>query len=1135
MKRLLTILTALLPLLNAMATGVYTEKSVLSEGSKWVKIRISETGVYKLTGSELRSMGMTPSTMKIYGYGGAMLDMSMSAKHIDDLPQVPFYMSASSDSRFADSDYVLFYAQGPVSWTYTGSRFRHIQNPYSSYGYYFLTNAPGEQLLLEPKRGEPETAGTEDVYTLHDYQVHELDSVNLVDTEGKDGGGREWYGESFTGGKQRKFDFTFRNIKEADMYCYVDVAANSLSQSKFTFSCSDQSSEIYVAAKPNNGTTMATVASYGEMFTPKGGEKQTITLSYTASLDAAVGYLNYIELTAECEARVRDGILYLRNPEYYRESVRTMFHVRGANAMTQVWNVTRKDSIYSVPCRLEGDEISFTAKNDIVEEFVVINPSEYAGLSITPFTKSQQFRNVANQNLHALSDIDMVIITPEAFVSASQRLAAEHEKKDGFRTAVVTDEQIYNEFSSGTPDATAYRMMMKMLYDRALESGSEHNPKYLLLMGDGSFDNRKLSLVSPTPVLLTYQSANSVDEAQAYATDDYFGWLTDETGGNRDSMDSMSIAVGRLPIREETEADAVVDKIIRYMENATPGKWKTQLCFLSDDGNSGLHTKSSEKAAELIRSEAKELSITKIYIDAYQQETRASGESYPLAKSKLDNLLNNGILFFDYCGHAGYNNLSDEQMLTTKQIQEMTNVNLGFWMLATCNFARFDARVTSAAEWAVLNKDGGAVGLLAACRTVFAEQNDVLNKYVCQQMFSRSEDGRFCNTIGDAVRKAKRLTTEEKGGDRNKLSYILLGDPALRLVYPDEFLIETASVSDTIRALSVQEVSGYIKTHEGDTATDFNGKLYVTIYDKQQQLKTLDNDQPQEEQKVRVGFLDFPNMLFSGETDVKDGKFQFSFMVPKDIRYNFGNGRMTYYAKDTVVGGEAVGYYEDMVIGGSLDVEIVDTVGPDVHVYLNNKRFLSGDRTNTKPHFYADVSDESGINTVGSGIGHDLLLVVDDDKKQTYILNESFAAKSGSYQDGRVSFKMNELSEGQHSLMFRAWDLVNNSTTATLDFEVVQGLNPEIFSLLVYPNPVETSGLLRVVVDHDRPDAALQTEVYVYDIAGSCVYTESRRGVENISLTPATVGMRPGVYFLRVMLKTEDSSYVSKATKIIVL
>ena len=1135
MRRVMTILVALLTLLNVMAVGTYTRKSVLSDANKIVKIRVSETGVYKLTGAELRSMGMTPQSLKIYGYGGAMLNMSMSASHIDDLPEVPFYMKVSSTGRFADSDYVLFYAQGPVSWTYTGSRFRHTRNPYSNYGCYFLISTQGEQKLLEPQRGEVPSDGNPDVLTLHNYQLHETDSINLVDTKGEDGGGREWYGESFKSGVQRKFTFRFPHVMTADMYCYVDVAATSSAQSSFTFSNNGQESELFVSAKPGTAYTMATVASSGEMFTSTNNEEQTVTLSYAASTDASTGYLNYIELTAECEAVMQNGILYVRNPIYFKEPQKTRFRVKGATAETQVWNVSRADSIYEVTSQIDGDEILFLAGNDKVEEFVVINPSEYKGMSISPFTRQEQYREVATQNLHAMENVDMVIISPQAFLPASRRLAAEHERKDGFTTAVVTDEQIYNEFSSGTPDATAYRMLMKMLYDRAIVSGSEHKPKYLLLMGDGSFDNRKLAIASPTPILLTYQSANSVDEAQAYASDDYFGWLSDETGGNRDSMDSMSVAVGRLPVREEAEAEALVDKIIRYMENATTGKWKTQLCFLADDGNSGLHTRSSEMAAELIREEAKELSITKIYIDSYQQETRASGESYPLAKSKLDNLLNNGILFFDYCGHAGYNNLSDEQMLTAKQIQQMTNQNMGFWMLATCNFARFDARATSAAEWAVLNPDGGAVALLAACRTVFAEQNEVLNKFVCQQLFSRASDGRFPNTIGEAVRKAKHLSTVEKNGDKNKLSYILLGDPALRLVYPDEFLIETAQISDTLRALSKQDVSGYIRTHEGDTATDFNGKLYVTIYDKQQQLQTLDNDQQSEELKRKVDFLDFPNVLFSGETEIKDGRFNFSFMIPKDIRYNFGNGRMTYYAVDTLAGGEAIGYYEKMIIGGSLDVEIIDTIGPKVHLYLNNKNFTSGDKTNTLPHFYADISDDNGINTVGSGIGHDLLLMVDNDLKQTYILNESFTAKSGSYQKGRVSFKMSEMTEGQHSLMFRAWDLMNNSTTETLDFEVVAGLNPEIFSVLVYPNPVGLSGMVRVSVDHDRPDAALQTEIYVYDLAGSCVYTESRRGVDNISFTPAAVGMRPGAYFLRVMLKTEDSSFVSKAAKLIVI
>lgn len=1134
MRRFLSILTILLIHLSIFAINTYTGRSVLSDG-KFVKLKVAETGVYKISGSDLRSLGMTPANVKVYGYGGAMLESSMAAKHIDDLPQVPIYIKSSSAERFSDNDYILFYAQGPVSWQYTGVRFRHTQNVYSDYGYYFLSNNSTQQLLLNKNDSELNETGVEHIYTFPDYQVHELDSINLIDKNGEEGGGREWYGEKFVNNTKRQFSFRFPNIvTDEDMRCYIDVASAADDVSTFTFGTNHNTIDLLVARRPSLNYIRASTAYTTSVFTPTYSDIQTINIQYKSSLANATAYLNYIEITAQRNLKMTGGILYVRNTTFYRSEKQTMFHVSDATDETQVWNVTDLDNIYSVPCSFSNGELTFVATNNRVEEFVVITPSQYSAPEVASYNKTEKYHEIKNQNLHALSDIDMVFIAPEALIAPAELLAEEHRTKDGLTTVVVTDEQIYNEFSSGTPDATAYRMFMKMLYDRALASdGTIRQPKYLLLVGDGSFDNRKILNNSPLPVLLTYQATNSVNEAEAYATDDYFGWLSDETGLN-DARDSMSIAVGRLPVRDITEANNVVDKIIRYMNNLTPGKWKSQLCFLADDGNSNMHTASSDKAAEIVREEVKDFQVNKIYIDAYQQETRASGESYPLAKTKFDNLLNNGLLFFDYCGHAGYNNICNEQMLTTKQIDQMTNQNVGFWMLATCNFARFDAHITSAAEHAILNPDGGAIGLLAACRTVFAEQNDVLNKYVCQQLFKRDSTGRFVYTIGEAVKEAKRLTTIEKTSDKNKLSYILLGDPALRLAYPDEFTIHTELSSDTLNALSVQEVTGYIQTHEGKPVNDFNGKLYVSVYDKQQEISTLDNDESNQSKKVIYKFLDYPNMLFSGETQVVNGHFRFSFMIPKDIRYNFGKGRMVLYAYDDQIGGEATGYNENMVIGGSLDVEIIDETGPELRIYLNNSKFINGDKTDERPHFYADIYDENGINTIGSGIGHDLLLTIDNDRNQTYILNDYFTATSGSYQQGQVSYKMTELAEGQHSLTFRAWDLLNNSSTATLDFEVAHDLPVGIVSLLIYPNIVIEGQTIHIAIDHDRPDAAIQTEISIYDIAGYTVYSENMRGTNNLTLDSSQIGIRPGMYLVRVRVTTDGKTYTSKAGKIIV-
>ena len=385
-------------------------------------------------------------------------------------------------------------------------------------------------------------------------------------------------------------------------------------------------------------------------------------------------------------------------------------------------------------------------------------------------------------------------------------------------------------------------------------------------------------------------------------------------------------------------------------------------------------------------------------------------------------------------------------------------------------------------------------------------------------------------TLGEATRIAKNRT----GYDSNKLPYILLADPALKLNYPTDLQVKTIMETDTMHALTVQNIEGYIQTPDNDTATWFNGKLDITIFDKEQAITTRDNDETIEDNKTRITYIDYPNMLFSGQTDVVDGKFAFTFMVPKDIRYNYGNGRIVYYAHDPETREEAVGHYENFVVGGSSSLMVQDTMGPDLHIYLNTPSFQSGDETYEFPYFYADIVDSSGINTVGTGIGHDLLLVIDNDPKQTYVLNNYFNASNNSYQEGQVSYKMPEQTEGAHTLTFRAWDLYNNSSTASLNFQVVKGLDPNISEVTTYPNPVSKAGVMKVNIQYDRPNEANETTVYLYDISGKLVYTHVQSGVEGITLNMSQIAVNPGIYVYQVKIKTANADHVSKAGKIIV-
>lgn len=1121
MKQIRHILALVLCLWStALAAHNYVSSSVLSSG-KWVKISVKETGLHYLTYDEIQSAGLNPAQLRIYGYGGARLEQDFTLAKIDDLPAVPFLMVTGSDGVFNSGDYIVFYAQGLVRWKYNGSRFVHTGNPYATQGYYFLSDDAGEQQLITTM-GPPAGTPTHSVNTYTALRLHEVDSLNLIDRTGKEGGGREFYQQMPTSGLMT-LRFAFPDVVTAQQtQIYADVAAYSSKSSTFTLSMNGEQNVLYTSGiSTSDFYTMGTGNSGLFSFPTASGAQQELQIRYTNSANGSIGFLNYVEAAATCSLVLRDKPLAFRNVEYLGENSHSTYMLTGADSETEVWNVSALNYIRRVTSTLSGNTLSFNVYNYDPTEFIAFKPSMRSGMLHPTIVGS-----VANQNLHALRDIDMVIITNEAFLPAAQTLAAAHERLDGMTTAVVTDGQVYNEFSSGTPDATAYRWLMKMLYDRA--GGSVKAPQYLLLMGDGTFDNRKLLAASGNNWLLTYQAKNSLEETKAYATDDYFGFLDNEEGES-DLSGRMDIAVGRFPVNSQAEAEQVVEKTIRYIESAKAGKWKSELVFLADDGDKNQHTSISDMAAESVRVQNPDFVVNKVYLDAYTQETSAAGESYPLAKNKFHNLLSSGVLFFDYSGHGGYNAITSESVMTLADITAMTNRNLGLWFLATCNFTSFDAGMLSAGEEAVLNPNGGAIATISACRTVYAPQNGALNLLFCDTLFAHSS-GHYTMSIGKALQYAKN----KRGSDTNKMSYVLMGDPAVRLAYPDDYTVATTTQLDTLHALSIQTVEGFIRTDQGDTATWFNGTLSITVLDKMQQITTLDNDNVEADKKRTYTYNDYPSPLFKGEARVENGTFSYTFMVPKDIRYNYGNGRIVYYAVDSVGGEEARGHYEDFLVGGSSTVAIADTVGPEIKLYLNTPSFTDGGTTYEYPHFFAEVNDEHGINTAGSGIGHDLLLTIDNDPDHTYIVNDYFSATNGSYQAGVVSYALPEMKEGAHNLTFRAWDLLNNSSTAALSFQVVKGYDAQICSVLTYPNPVRRSERLNLVIDYDQPDKLAEIEVLVFDLAGRLCYRTTQQGNEPMSWNMSEIASHAGVYLYKVQLTVAGSKSTYKAGKIIV-
>jgi len=1068
------------------ASRSYAPSSVLLTG-KWKKISVTNSGMYKLTYDDLVKMGLDPNKAQVYGYGGKMLGEDFrTANYIDDLPEVAVWRVTGNDGVFNSGDYLLFYAQGPISWYQSGNTFLRQFNPYSNKAYYFIgERAEGTRIASTYRNTLPPTR-TVSTYTY--LELHEKDVVNMGESVAGDGTGRELYGEDMIGIPSRSFPFTVPDVvKSQQSSVIVDAAAFNTSDSYGYVSVNNELCTTLhfsgVNSGPDNFIYGTTSRERVANFTPT-SDNISVNLNLVSYGNSPTprAYLNYIILNVRRWLKNTGKPFTFRDPQSVGAGEVAQFSVQHADASTLIFDVTDPVSMRMMEGALEDSTDTFSAPSSTLREYACVSLS---GNIPKPTLEG----NVANQNLHALQP-DMVIITPEAFKSQAQRLAQAHQEMDNLSVMVVTPEQVYNEFSSGTPDATAYRRMMKLYYDKA-GTAIEKMPSYLLLFGGGIYDNRLNTSIFKSSAksnhLLTYQSTESLDGTLSYTADDYFGFLDDTEGADLSSA-ILDIGVGRFPIHTEEQAKATVDKTLRYMKNDKQGTWKNRVLFLADDGdvtNVNLHTRHAEALASTVDNTYPQYMANRIYVDAYKKVASTTGVSVPDGNKRFSELLDMGLLMLNYTGHSSMTEWAEEKLLTQAFAKSMTNTYLPLWITASCDFSRFDTPDESGGESAFLNPIGGAIGLFSTSRIVYAEQNSELNKQFIDQIFKQQDSKQ--KTLGNIMRQAKSSATMLH--DRNKLSFILLGDPALKLASPrynasithvNGHLVST--VIDTFKALQRVTVEGEIRNEQGLLASDFNGVINPTVLDAATLVKTLGSTGNEV-----MSFYDRSRVLLVAKDSVVNGRFQFTFVVPKDIQYSFRLGRINLYASDTKNQQEANGVFDHFALGGSVAVSVVDTVGPSIRLFLNDTTFVSGDVVNQAPTLIARLYDESGLNGSDNGVGHDFQLVIDNDPNRVFSLNGRYIADIGSYQSGTVQVVLPELSNGQHTLSFRAWDVLNNSTTKTIPFMVRKSQSPKLYDLVAIRQPES----YRFSFQHNRPEIPLSVRCEVLDVMGRVCWKES--------------------------------------------
>jgi len=1106
----------------------YAATSILSSGN-FYKIAISKTGIHKITYADFESLGISIDNLKIndialFGNGGKMLPENTLDFTFDDLNEVPlFIVDTDKDGIFDADDYVLFYGIGVVAWEPASPLFTHNLNIYSDFAYYFINVDKNIGLKKRVSMiSESTMPKTHDVSSFNFYNVYEKDAISPNELS------RIWFSEVYDAVTTHNYSFTMPELVNGEKATLrFSVAAKSPSgYSRFTATVNKANTYTMNIAPHGEGLEHTSTYSYIQT-----GNAVNIDITYTKPTNNAVGWLDYIEIHGICKLQAFENQMAFRNTAFVDTGnvCEYVFDTKGNNV--SIWEVTDPHDVYKINARLSGNTLRFKLTADTLREFIAFYGSNF--YSVTPIGK------IANQNLHSYTTADFVIVTHPDFVDYANQLANFRKTNDGMKSMVVTTTQIYNEFSSGAQDLAAIRNFLKMLYDR----NTVNYPKNVLLFGKTSYDVRnRIGLNSN--FIPNYQGKEPFRKDDCLSTDDFLVKLDDGEGYN--NMGSMDMGLGRFTVSTKSQAQIAVKKSIDYASTknlassntnlvSNLADWRNTITISADDDADQNHFGNAESIANFVFNTFPIINVDKIYLDAFKKVSTSQGQRYPDATNVMNQRINKGTLIFTYMGHGGDNGWAHERFLKRTDIASWENkFNQALFYAGSCSFGVYDkTNSQSPSEEIFLKSDGGGIGVISATRNSYGSTNEFFGKVLHQYAFEKI--GNTHRTIGQIFSDAKNVS-----GSVNM--YVLIGDPSLTLAYPIHKVL-TDSInfysiekkSDTIRALEFVTIKGRVTNAANQTMNDFNGYVYPTIYDKPSMITTLLNNS----NSVVKKFLLQKNILFKGKASVKNGLFEFSFLVPKDINYDYGFGKISYYAYNNVV--DANGY-DSIFIGGIKDTIIADDRGPEINVYLNNENFVSGGISNKNPVLYALIKDENGVNTVGNGIGHDIVAFLDDKIENSIMLNDFFEYNVNSYTSGKIMYLLNDLEPGQHKLTLRAWDVLNNMGEATIEFTVVNDESLQLDHVLNYPNPFTT--YTQFFFEHNQPNTTLYSIIQIFTVSGKLVKTiEFTTSSNALRCGPIPWNGRDdfgdtlakGVYIYKLKVKTSDNKTAEKIEKLVIL
>ena len=1120
----------------AFRQGHFAESSKLASGH-WVKIRVAETGIHEITAQNARDWGFNDlKSLHVFGMGGPLSE-TLTEDIPDDLPQLPTVRTETK---------LLFYAQGPTTWgptSISGMTYVQTQHPYSTYTYYFVSDAPYADIAAEIGQSTPNGSA---VTTFTEHLCHEVDLVNPGET------GRIYLGEDFISRNSQTFTFDLTGrvagtevavlssfgVKIANGSASLEHTQNG---TKLDYNASTDRAQFSEATQDDPYQLLTAV----KQFTPA-GDNNTLnyTIRFTPNGNITLARLDYITVNYTRRLAMAGNQFAF---DINHESLASQIVVAGADQQTVIWDVTNPTKPLQMNTVAAADGVHFSPVGTGPRRYVAFNTS-------SSFIQAEREGFVANQDLHIEDTPDMIIITPSEYAEQANRIADLHRDVDSMRVLVVDHKKIFNEFSSGTPDVMAYRMFCKMFYDRP--DTVQHRLRYLLLMGKSTYDNR---LLSPTiralnaPMLMLWEKPGGNSHSTSSCSDDWIVTLDDNTGPGKNSS-PMSIAVGRFPVKSVSEAKTAVDKLINYVTQPDYGIWKTQMLNVADDENEAQHMEQSEaNISSFIANGGEDLFFNRVYLDAYPAVSSGASNTYPEAYTKHYNTLHNGVIWWNYTGHSG------PHAMTANGLVRHVDINNKFYYkhlpvlyAATCDFAMFDGSDESAGETLFLNPRGGVIALVCPPRQVYISANGVLNVSVAKYAFSRDEN-QLPRRLGDIVMLGKNNCPNR---DENRQRYFLFGDPAMRIAYPTHRIVvdsitgaetTTESGMPVFRGRQTMTVTGHIADIKGNPVNDFNGSITTQAYDYEQSITTYGYGKGK-----KYTYLDRTNRLAVSIDSVNAGKFTLrinlpSELLPRDaqdsVLYDdFSPSLLSMYAYSAEKRIEAMGHNDRFIIYGYDDDAVTDTIGPDIlYLGLNSENFNDGDQTNESPMVIASIKDDSGINFSTAGVGHNMNITVDGTMSFNNVIDYFTLRATNDGISGTLNFPLSGLSDGPHTLRLRAWDVYNNCSEKTISFNVVNGLKPEIYEVYALGNPASVQTTF--YVKHNRPDALMNVGIEVYDITGRLVWSTRQTGTSDTYTSfPITwnlcdfSGRRVGrgIYIYRATISTDGIKEATKSKRLAV-